>query len=120
MVHRPRPLGGTSRLASWLSVESELASQRLRPSQIAWLARSAGRAPFVAPSHRSARHQLVARLSAPHEDTIRGHVIERFGRLPLVGETIELNGYRVEVLELGDATIRTLRIQPDHAAEPDG
>ena len=61
--------------------------------------------------------ELGVRISAAHEDTIGGHIIELFGRLPEVGETIELDGYPVEVAELGDATIRTLRIQPNPAAD---
>jgi len=44
-------------------------------------------------------------------------VIELFGRLPEVGDTIEIDGYRVEVSELGDATIKTLRIEPHRAAD---
>jgi magnesium and cobalt exporter, CNNM family len=64
--------------------------------------------------------ELGVRLSAAHEDTIGGHVIELFGRLPEVGEMIELDGYRVEVTEVGDATIQTLRIQPHRAAEAKG
>jgi CBS domain containing-hemolysin-like protein len=64
--------------------------------------------------------ELGVRISAAHEDTIGGHVIELFGRLPEVGESIELDGYRVEVAELGDATIQTLRIQPHRAAETTG
>jgi CBS domain containing-hemolysin-like protein len=55
-------------------------------------------------------HELEAefgtRLPDTHEDTIGGHVVELFGRLPEVGETIELNGYRVEVTELGTAQSR--------------
>ena len=44
-------------------------------------------------------------------------MVELFGRLPEVGETIELNGYRVEVTELGDATIQMLQIRPEDGAE---
>ena len=47
-------------------------------------------------------------------------MIELFGRLPDVGQTIEIDGYRVEVTELGDATIQTLRIQPNSAADTEG
>lgn len=64
--------------------------------------------------------ELGARISAAHEDTIGGHVIELFGRLPDVGQTIEIDGYRVEVTGLGDATIQTLRIQPNSAADTEG
>ena len=61
--------------------------------------------------------ELGTRLPDTHEDTIGGHVVELFGRLPEVGETIELNGYRVEVTELGDATIQMLQIRPKDGAE---
>jgi CBS domain containing-hemolysin-like protein len=66
-------------------------------------------------------HELEAELGTQlpdaHEDTIGGHVVELFGRLPEVGETIELDGYWVEVAELGDATIRMLQIRPTDGAE---
>lgn len=66
-------------------------------------------------------HELEAELGTQfpgaHEDTIGGHVVELFGRLPEVGETIDLDGYRAEVTELGDATIRMLQIRPTGAAE---
>jgi CBS domain containing-hemolysin-like protein len=61
--------------------------------------------------------ELGTRLPDTHEDTIGGHVVELFGRLPEVGETIELNGYRVEVTELGDATVQMLQIRPTDGAE---
>ncbi len=61
--------------------------------------------------------ELGAQLPDTHEDTIGGHVIELFGRLPEVGETIQLDGYVVEVTELGDATIQTLRIQSKRPTE---
>ncbi|MGN6871549.1 MAG: hemolysin family protein [Solirubrobacteraceae bacterium] len=68
-------------------------------------------------------HELEAELGIrfpdSHEDTIGGHVVELFGRLPEVGETIDLDGYRVQVTELGDATIRMLQIRPKDAAETD-
>ena len=66
-------------------------------------------------------HELEAELGTQlpdaHEDTIGGHVVELFGRLPELGETIELDGYWVEVTELGDATIRMLQIRPTDGAE---
>jgi CBS domain containing-hemolysin-like protein len=66
-------------------------------------------------------HELEAELGTQlpdaHEDTIGGHVVELFKRLPEVGETIELDGYWVEVTELGDATIRMLQIRPTDGAE---
>lgn len=42
-------------------------------------------------------------------DTIGGHIIEILGRLPSVGETISIDGYRVEVTKIGDARITELR-----------
>jgi CBS domain containing-hemolysin-like protein len=65
--------------------------------------------------------ELGARISAAHEDTIGGHVIEVYGRLPEVGDTIEIDGYRVEVAELGDATIQTTRpLHRSHQCFVDG
>ncbi|MGH2893280.1 MAG: hemolysin family protein [Solirubrobacteraceae bacterium] len=61
--------------------------------------------------------ELGARLPDTHEDTIGGHVIEVLGRLPAVGETIKLDGYEVEVIALGDATIQTLQIRATDGTE---
>jgi magnesium and cobalt exporter, CNNM family len=61
--------------------------------------------------------ELGTRFTDTHEDTIGGHVVELLGRLPEVGETIDLDGYRVQVTELGDATIRTLQLRPKNAGE---
>jgi CBS domain containing-hemolysin-like protein len=55
--------------------------------------------------------ELGTELRDTHGDTVGGHVIELFGRLPDVGERIDLDGHQVEVIELGDATIQTLRIR---------
>jgi CBS domain containing-hemolysin-like protein len=69
-------------------------------------------------------HELEVELGTPlpdtHEDTIGGHVIELFGRLPTVGDTIGLDGYEVEVIELGDATIRMLRIRSAEGGDSTG
>ncbi len=61
--------------------------------------------------------ELGARISTAHEDTIGGHVIELFGRLPEVGDTVEIDGYRVEVIELGEVNIQTLRIRPNRVGD---
>jgi CBS domain containing-hemolysin-like protein len=43
-------------------------------------------------------------------------VIERLGRLPDVGETLEFDGYELEVIELGDALIEKMRVHRRGAA----
>lgn len=66
---------------------------------------------------RDLEAELDTRFTAAHEDTIGGYVIGLFGRLPEVGETIEFAGSRLEVTELGDATIQTIRLQPGGTVE---
>ena len=53
-------------------------------------------------------------LPLPQErgyQTIAGFVLERFGRLPLVGEAIDYCGYRFEVLDLDGRRIDKLLVQ---------
>jgi CBS domain containing-hemolysin-like protein len=60
--------------------------------------------------------RLVARelgltIDAPHETTVNGHLIESLGRVPQAGETVELDGARLEVLA-GDASqVSQLRVR---------
>jgi CBS domain containing-hemolysin-like protein len=52
---------------------------------------------------RLVARELGLKLEAPHEATLNGHLIEELGRVPLPGETVELDGARLEVLA-GDET----------------
>jgi CBS domain containing-hemolysin-like protein len=63
-----------------------------------------------ATSIRLLTHELDIEIEDPHEATIGGHVLELLGRLPEVGEAVELDGVQAEVAEVGDARITKLRI----------
>ncbi|HEX7255879.1 MAG TPA: hemolysin family protein [Gaiellaceae bacterium] len=52
--------------------------------------------------------QLGIEFEDPDEATIGGHVIEALGRLPAAGETIELDGHRVEVLAVNETRVLEL------------
>ncbi len=61
---------------------------------------------------RVLEEQLGMTFDDPHEATVGGHLVEVLGRLPEVGETVSLNGHHVEVCEVEDARIATLRFEP--------
>jgi CBS domain containing-hemolysin-like protein len=75
--------------------------------------------------HGSGPVRLVAReldltLDAPHETTLNGHLIEQIGRVPHPGETVELDGARLEVIAGDDTHITKLAVRsaprpPDHS-----
>ncbi|CAB4936164.1 unannotated protein [freshwater metagenome] len=52
-----------------------------------------------------------------HEATVGGHLLEAAGRLPEVGETLELFGRPVRVEETAEGRIRLLRLAADDAPE---
>lgn len=72
----------------------------------------------------SAPVRLVARelglsLDAPHESTLNGHLIEQLGRVPRPGETVELDGARLEVLTGDDTQISQLKLRREaHPTDP--
>ena len=57
-------------------------------------------------------HAVGERLGAPfdesHEGTIGGHVIERLGRRPEAGETVEIDGHVARVTEVDEAHVGEL------------
>jgi CBS domain containing-hemolysin-like protein len=61
-------------------------------------------------------HELGIDIPDPHEATIGGHILELLGRLPDVGEVIELDGYRAEVQSVADARITGLRFSKKQGA----
>lgn len=70
----------------------------------------------------SAPLRLVARelgveLSATHEATINGHLIDQLGRVPQVGESVDLGGAELEVV-VGDKT-RVARLTATKTGQPD-
>ncbi len=55
---------------------------------------------------------LGVKVSEPHEATVGGHLVEVLGRVPEVGETIELDGSNVEVCGVDEARVTRLRFEP--------
>ena len=58
--------------------------------------------------------ELLGGLNLPDDDeynTVAGLVIERFGRIPNVGESFELAGWRFEVVDLDGARVDKLLLQ---------
>lgn len=58
--------------------------------------------------------ELLGGVNLPDDDeynTIAGLVIERFGRIPHVGESFELDGWRIEVVDLDGARVDKLLLQ---------
>ena len=45
-------------------------------------------------------------------DTVGGLVISGFGRVPVKGESIELRGLRIEVLQADQRRVHKLRVRP--------
>jgi CBS domain containing-hemolysin-like protein len=66
---------------------------------------------------RMLAHELGIELPDPHEATIGGHILEMLGRMPDVGEVIELDGYRAEVESVADARITALRFRRSQTEE---
>lgn len=62
-------------------------------------------------SIRMLEQELGVNIDQPHEATIGGHLVELFGRVPDVGETLESEGYSVEVRGVDEARITKLRFQ---------
>jgi putative hemolysin len=55
--------------------------------------------------------RLVTDLSTPYYDTIAGFVLDRLGRIPKVGDTVEEDGVRITVEEMDGLRIVRLRIE---------
>jgi CBS domain containing-hemolysin-like protein len=55
-------------------------------------------------------NQLGLEIEDHHEATISGHLLEKLGRIPEVGETLEIEGRSVEVTRVGEARIDQLRV----------
>jgi CBS domain containing-hemolysin-like protein len=55
--------------------------------------------------------ELGVEVPDPHEATIGGHILEMLGRMPAVGEVIDLDGHRAEVASVTDAQITELRLR---------
>lgn len=65
---------------------------------------------------RLVARELGMKLEAPHESTLNGHLIERLGRVPRVGEVVELDGVRIEVLEGDETQVASLAVRAEPVA----
>lgn len=65
---------------------------------------------------RTLAQELDLEIDDHHEATISGHLLERLGRIPEVGETLELEGRQVEVTQVGEARIDQLRVGVESSA----
>ena len=72
----------------------------------------------AAPIHAVAE-ELGTEITDPYEATIGGHVLELLGRLPDVGETVEIDGHTARVTALDDARIDELTFDEAPWAEAD-
>jgi CBS domain containing-hemolysin-like protein len=61
---------------------------------------------------RVVAERLGVTIDAPHEVTIGCHLTEQIGRVPEPGELVELDGVALEVLDVDDTRISTLRYPP--------
>jgi CBS domain containing-hemolysin-like protein len=57
------------------------------------------------------QEQIGLTVDDAHEATLGGVLIERLGRLPEPGETVQLEGWQVEVVGVGEAQVTALRLQ---------
>ena len=71
---------------------------------------------------RLVEEQLGVELTAAHEATIGGHVIDAMGRLPRQGEVVQVDGRPLEVTRVGEARVEELRAEPvpEDGEEPRG
>ena len=56
--------------------------------------------------------ELGLEVSGHHEATIGGHLLERLGRMPEVGERLLLDSFVAEVIAVGEGRIERLRLSP--------
>lgn len=67
---------------------------------------------------RLVAEQLGVAIEDPHEATIGGHVVELLGRVPDVGEVVEVDGHALEVTEVEETRIAELAlVGPSDPAE---
>ena len=67
-------------------------------------------------SLRLVTEEIGLQLEDHHEATISGHLLEKLGRIPEVGERLEIEGRTVEVTRVGEARIDQLRVPAEHPA----
>ena len=67
-----------------------------------------------------AETRLGIDLEEAAEDTIGGHVVARLGRIARPGDSIDVEGHRISVLEIARRRISRLRIEPIEVEPVDG
>ncbi|NLT05528.1 MAG: HlyC/CorC family transporter [Solirubrobacterales bacterium] len=75
----------------------------------------AGAAPL-----RLVAERLGVEVDDPHEATIGGHVVELLGRVPAVGETVVVDGHRLEVTGVDETRVAELALVGESAQAADG
>jgi len=65
---------------------------------------------------RTLAEELGLVIDDHHEATISGHLLEKLGRIPEVGETLEIEGRQVEITRVGEARIDQLRVPVESPA----
>jgi CBS domain containing-hemolysin-like protein len=63
--------------------------------------------------------QLEIHFPDAHEATVGGYILEQLGRLPEVGEVLEIDGHRVEITKVGEANIDELRLDLEPIEDDD-
>ena len=71
-------------------------------------------------SLRAVAEALGTEIKDVQEATIGGYVIERLGRLPHPGDTVEVGDMRLEVVSVGEAQIEELRATPSRGGPERG
>jgi Mg2+/Co2+ transporter CorB len=66
---------------------------------------------------RAINRALQWQLPTDGPKTLNGLLVERLEAIPEPGTTLKLDGYLFEVLQTGDNTIKTVRVQPVAAKE---
>jgi CBS domain containing-hemolysin-like protein len=70
---------------------------------------------------RLVAERLGVAVEDPHEATIGGHVVEMLGRVPDVGELVEVDGHSMEVTAVDETRIAELAlVGPSHGEADDG
>lgn len=67
---------------------------------------------------RLAARELGSALDAPHEATVSGLLIERLGRVSAKGETVELEGIALEVLDSDETRVEEVAVAPAQPGPP--
>jgi len=61
---------------------------------------------------------LEVNLPTDEGDTLGGYVFSKLGRVPLIGEVIETEHLRIEILDVDDRRIRKIRVTVEPATIP--